>query len=322
VRTNALVVEAGPPVDNIPPMGNLGRGIVRVLVSEPQPVYTARELKLDEDHWLVPGMEVPLEIDPARPDEFEIDWAAIPPIEQRAAANDPTLADPGAAEAKAIAALRSSGLAGLDPAALPAGMSEVVAGVQQAQAGATPDRFAEAMNNAARAEAPPGQTRAVVLIATSTASLRFFGQDASRWELVSHGRRKAVLAVNIPGRAPYASYQPEFERPEGQRDLIDAGLPALVSASDPHDIEVLWEEQASLGDQLSQRLSDSFQSAAAGMQAEQQFMQGALGGDVQQQMADSAMRVLQAITDPAQRQMMINQYRAAGIEIDESQLGP
>jgi hypothetical protein len=194
--------------------------------------------------------------------------------------------------------------------------------VQQAQETCKPDRFAAAMEHAAQAPAPPGGLRAVVMVATSTASLTFYGTDASRWKRVSSGKRKAVLSVHVPGPAPYASFQPEFDRPEGEHDLSEGGLPALVSASDPHDVEVLWDEQPSLGDQLSQRISDSFQSAAAGMQAEQQVMQGALGGDIQREMAESAMRVLQAITDPTQRQMMINQYRAAGVEIDESQLGP
>jgi hypothetical protein len=52
-----------------------------------------------------------------------------------------------------------------------------------------------------------------------------------------------VLSVNIPGQAPYALFHRKFKRPLGVTGLI---IPALVSSSDPTDVEVLWDEPASI----------------------------------------------------------------------------
>ena len=53
---------------------------------------------------MVAGMEVPVTIDPDKPDRFEVDWDAVPDIEDRVAANDPTLADPAGARRKVAGA--------------------------------------------------------------------------------------------------------------------------------------------------------------------------------------------------------------------------
>jgi hypothetical protein len=331
VRTTALVVDANRPLDSVPAIGNAGRGVVRILVTDPGPHYVAGSFKMGEERWLVPGMEVPVVIDPAQPDRFEIDWDAIPSIEDRVAANDPTLADPAAARAKAVSALRAAGLAGPDPAALPAGIAEVVAAGDEARKGATPDRFEEAMEQAARTPAPSGKTRAVVRIATSTATLNQPGMaDAEtgagaggRTTRDISGKRKAVLSVNVPGRAPYAVLDPELDIPKLHADVADAGIPALVSAGDPNEVEVLWDELPPVMEQVGQRITDALQGVSASMEAEQtahrQLMEG-MG--IQQQMAASAKQVLAAITDPGQRRMMIEQYRAMGIEVDEEDLAP
>ena len=66
-------------------------------------------------------------------------------------------------------------------------------------------------------------------------------------EQLSTGRRKAVLSVNVPGQAPYALLERRFKRPRGMAGLI---VPALVSSSDPTDVEVLWDEFSSMPHQL------------------------------------------------------------------------
>jgi hypothetical protein len=40
---------------------------VRILIDEEsEPIYVARRFRLDPDHWLVTGTDVPVQIDPGR----------------------------------------------------------------------------------------------------------------------------------------------------------------------------------------------------------------------------------------------------------------
>jgi hypothetical protein len=150
----------------------------------------------------------------------------------------------------------------------------------------------------------------------------------------SFGKRKAVLAVNIPGMAPYAVIESKFKAPRGKGDYAGAGLPALVSTTDPTDIEILWDEVPSLESQIEQRMSDAMQGQGALMeqarQMQEQMMEAAqnagtnatapgapMAGPAAQMMAQNAKRALAYVTDPAMREMLIKQYRAAGIQIDE-----
>ena len=60
-------------------------------------------------------------------------------------------------------------------------------------------------------------------------------------------RSAAVLSVTVPGRAPYAIYVRKFRFPRQSRtDYTGAGYPALVSQSDPNDVEILWDEVPSV----------------------------------------------------------------------------
>ena len=133
----ALVVAADVPIDNAFRLsrGRIYDGNVRILIEEgSEPIYVARRFRLDEKHWLVAGMEVPVNIDPARPDEFEIDWAGVPSIEERVAANDPALADPRGARRRVKDALEHVGVAGpkhLGP--LPDGIGDVLARADEAK---------------------------------------------------------------------------------------------------------------------------------------------------------------------------------------------
>jgi hypothetical protein len=229
VRSTGLVVGTTDPVDNKLRLGNRRSGWVRVIADvDGNQVNAVGRFDLTEKRWLVVGMEIPVRLDPEKPGGFEIDWHAIPSMEERVAANDPTLADPIAAQKRAREALLAASGAANDPA------------------DPTPERFEKAMKYAAEQPAPAGNTRAIVHVAAITTTVRTSGSSTENQiskEQVSAGRRKAVLSVNIPGQAPYALFCRRFKRPRGMAGLI---VPALVSSSDPTDVEVLWDELASM----------------------------------------------------------------------------
>ena len=172
MRTTALVVDAEPPLTNASRWGNVGKGTVTILVhgGPDGPIYVARDLRLTEDRWLVRGMEIPVSIDPAKPERFEVEWDAIPSIEERVAANDPTLCDPSATQREIAAALESAGVSGPAPGVGRRGMAG--GGVIGDEAAGDPisDRLEEAIQKAAQKPAPPGKQRAVVVIATAVSS--------------------------------------------------------------------------------------------------------------------------------------------------------
>jgi hypothetical protein len=171
---------------------------------------------------------IPVRVDPERPGGFEIDWDAIPSMEERVAANDPTLADPIGAHTRAREALLAASGGAENPADV------------------TLERFAKAMRYAAEQPAPAGKTPAIVHVAAITTTIRtaeYSTENQISKKQVSTGRRKAVLSVNVPGQAPYAVFKRKFRRPRGMAGLI---VPALVSSSDPTDVDVLWDELASM----------------------------------------------------------------------------
>ena len=234
VRTTGLVVGATDPLTNRLRLGNRNRGWVRVITDlGGNRVNAVNRFDLTEKRWLVVGMEIPVRIDPERPSSFDIGWDAIPSMEERVAANDPALADPISAQKRAREAL----FAASDAA--------------DAEMDATVERFKKAMPYAAEQPAPAGKTRAIVHVAAITATVRTYdgptGHTTVR-EQLSTGRRKAVLSVNVPGQSPYALLQRSFRRPRGMAGLI---VPALVSSSDPTDVDVLWDELASMNRQLA-----------------------------------------------------------------------
>ncbi len=168
-RAIALVIDAGPPARRLSRWGDAGKGTVTILVDagSGRPIHVARSLRLSEDRWLVPGMEVPVSIDPAEPERFEVEWDAIPAIEARVAANDPTLADPAGTKRRIAAALESAGISGPAAGVSTAGMAGDV-GVHT-PGGRSSERLDEAIQAAAQRPAPPGKQRAVVVVATATA---------------------------------------------------------------------------------------------------------------------------------------------------------
>ncbi len=173
MRATALVVDTDPPVSSVARWAGSTKGTVTILVAD-GPIYVARDFKLTEDRWLVPGMEIPVSLDSSRPERFEIEWEAIPSIEERVAANDPTLADPAGTQRRIAAALESAGVSG--PAAGPARRG-MTGGVGVSPRGNAADRLEAAVKDAARKPAPPGKQRAVVVVATVTTSGDSSGGD-------------------------------------------------------------------------------------------------------------------------------------------------
>jgi hypothetical protein len=229
VRTTGLVVGTTDPVDNKLRLGNRNGGWVRVIADAGgNRVSAVGRFDLTENRWLVVGMEIPVRVDPEKPGGFEIDWDAIPSMEERVAANDPTLADPIGAHKRARDALLAA------------------SGAADNAADATPERFKKAMEYAAERPAPAGKTRAIVHVAAITTTIRtaeYSTEHQISKKQVSTGKRKAVLSVNVPGQVPYAVLKRKFNRPRGMAGLI---VPALVSSSDPTDVDVLWDELASM----------------------------------------------------------------------------
>ena len=228
------MVAATDPLDNMLRLGNRNRGWVRVVADlDGNRVMGVNRFDLTPKRWLVVGMEIPVRIDPGKPAGFEILWDGIPSIEERVAANDPTLADPISAQQTAQEALLAA------------------SGAAAAPADGTLDRFRKAMKYVTQQPAPAGKTSAIVHVAAITATVRAdegSSENNPSRKQVSTGRRTAVLSVNVPGRPPYALLQRKFKRPRGMAGLI---VPALVGSNDPADVEVLWDELPSMNQQIT-----------------------------------------------------------------------
>lgn len=300
--TTALVVEVAAPPEGGPNVGPGSNGPLRVLadLGSGRRCYDAK-IRMTEAHWLVAGMEVEVMFDPAHPARFEIVWAAVPSMEARAAANDPALADPVAARRKVAHAL---------------GLTQADTGTDRTE------RVTRAHEQARSRPAPPGKLSAVVLIATIRGRRRVVGDadNVATHDQVTYERASAaVLAVTVPGRAPYALYVPRFKCEVDLLEPLWMPLPALVSAVDPADVEILWNEVPGHDAQLMDRVTGSVAAQQARSAQVDAFAHQALPdrSHMQQFAADSARRALQHVQDPAMRKMLIDQYRAAGIEIGE-----
>ncbi|HET6869605.1 MAG TPA: hypothetical protein VFH80_27075 [Solirubrobacteraceae bacterium] len=300
--TTALVIEAAAPPQGGPSVGPGSHGPLRIRVdlgSGPR-LYDAN-IRMTEAHWLVPGMDIEIRFDPDHPDRFEIDWDAMPGMEARAASGDPALADPVAARRKVAHAL----------------------GLTQADTGtARTERVERAIEQARSRPAPPGKQHAVVLIATIRGRRRVVGdpENAVTHDQVTYKRASAaVLSVNVPGRAPYAVYVPRFKCVVDLLEPLWMPLPALVSAVEPTDLEILWNEVPEHHAQLMDRVAGSLAAQQARTEQIDAFTRQALPdrSQMQQLAADSAKHALQYVQDPAMRKMLIDQYRAAGIDLGE-----
>jgi hypothetical protein len=325
-RLTALVVEAEPPIDNRIKLGKRAKGTVRILAGEGEDrIYTAGSFMLDRKHWLVPGMMIPVMVDRSHPEGFEVVWEEIPDMEQLAAANEPFLADPLGTRRKLGELVIS--------ATSPIGAT--------ARASTEPDSLEQQLAQAEQEAAQPGKQRAVVLIATSLTTLYQDSEEAgmARSHKTSEGKHDTVLAVNVAGQEPYAVFKKDFKHPRKEKWALGAGIPALVSLTDPGDVEVLWKEaqaagEAKLGAKIA-AASDAMKQAQSGTgqleQAMLQAQQDAIkrgppgpspGGQSQVNPQMRAMMIPNAklalsSAPPNMRPMLIQQYRMAGIEIDE-----
>jgi hypothetical protein len=222
-------------------------------------------------------------------------------MEARAASGDPALADPVGARRKVAHAL----------------------GLTQADTGsARTERVERALEQAGGRPAPPGKQRVVVVIATIRGRRRVVGdpEDAVTYDQVTYKRASAaVLALYVPGRASYALYVPRFKCEVDLLEPLWMPLPALVSAVDPADLEILWNEVPGHDAQLMDRVAGSIAAQQARTEQVDAFARQPLpdGSQMQQLAADSAKRALQYVQDPAMRKMLIDQYRAAGIDVGE-----
>ncbi|MCW2751369.1 MAG: hypothetical protein JWR83_2479, partial [Aeromicrobium sp.] len=235
---NALVLTADAPPRGAPSLGPQSKGTIKAIV--PGPGGRSRTLestfKYAEDHWLAAGMDVPVFIDPANPDSFEVDWASVPSMKQQVEANNPALADPFAASRRLAKALD------ITPSEKTAAQYE---------------RFQKAVTEAATKPAPNGQLRAVALIATVRG--RYDSGDTGDASTGGGGSApgvgltsasEAVLSVAVPGRAPYPVYVQKFKIPRKHLSIPGEAMPATVSASDPQKVEILWKEAPGLMDQV------------------------------------------------------------------------
>jgi hypothetical protein len=163
----------------------------------------------------------------------------------------------------------------------------------------------------------------VVLIATIRGRRRVVGdgpENAVSHDQVTYNRDSAaVLAVNIPGRAPYAVYVRRFKCEVDLLEPLWMPLPALVSDFDPTDVEIRWNEVPGHDAQMMDRVAGSLAAQQARTAKVDAFAGQALPdtSQMQQLAADSARRALQYVQDPAMRKMLIDQYRAAGIDVGE-----
>jgi hypothetical protein len=336
-RTTALVVEAESPLDNVLKLGKQARGTVRILAGEgPDQIYTAGSLVLDKEHWLVPGMEIPVSIDRSKPEDFEIAWDEIPSMAELAAQNHPALADPVGTRKRMSQAVIGATSA-IDTSAMPAELAQAVA-AEQARSAEPVDTLDQQLAAAAQAEAPAGKQRGIVLVATSLTTLYQDSEEAgvARSHRTSEGKHDTVLSVHLPGQEPYAVYKEKFKHPRREKLALGAAIPALVSLSDPSDVEVLWKEAAAAGSaQLSGKIAaaqEQMQQASGLEQAmlnaqQEAIKQGPPPGlgagaaphinpQMRQMMIQNAKMAL-ANCPPQMRAMMIQQYRMAGIEIDD-----
>jgi hypothetical protein len=305
---DALVTVTDDPIDNVDGPNSHSLAQTQILASHPSGAIAGlRELPLDPEHWLVEGMTVPVSIDPANPNAFEIDWANVPSIEDRVASNDPSLLDPMAARLKNWDALAAAGFhePDMDQVAPQLLINEMAS--MRAELVNEPESFARQLSGLVGVDAPDGYRRALVQIATTTATWEgvHFGPH-SRERL---GKHAVVLSVSIPGAGPYAVFVKSFDHQHREYDSYNPGLPALVSATDPTDVQVLWDEMKPVG---SPRTSP----APAGQVAAGAPPAG-MPTDRKSLLAANANAVIKALT-PEQRPAMIAMYRKMGVVLDDT----
>ena len=320
-RSTALVLAADAPPQGAPSHGRDSQGSIRVLVDTAAGSHQqlTTTFTYADNHWLAVGMDAPVILDPGRPDTFEVDWSAVPSMQQQVDANHPALADPFAT------ARRIAELLGVTPSEKTASQFE---------------RLQTAVSEAGTKTSPAGRLRAVAIMVTvrgrysSSDGADVGGPTRTSVSLLSNS--PAVLSVWIPGEQPYAAYLPKFKVPKSHLTLPGEPMPAAVSGSDRQDVEILWSDMTGLGDQIAARISDTSRASsqldaamsrqveaatAAAVTTGAPFAAPGMSSDMRQVMIDNLKRSLSSIPDPAQRQQVLDQYRVMGLDIKPEELG-
>ncbi len=321
VAVNALVLQAAAPPVGGPSIGPGSHGGLRIWCDWGAGGRVLDgKMRLTEAHWLALGMDVPVLIDPDKPERFEVQWDRVPSMEARAAANDPALADPIAARRRVAGALA----------------------LTRSETGSSrTERVERAVADAARRAAPAGRVSAVVIIAAIRGRRVILGdaENAATHDAITYRRGSdAVLSVNVAGRRPYAVFVPRFKCEVDLLEPMWQPLPALVSADSPSEVEILWDEVPGRDRQVQDRVAGSIAAqqeraaivadfSRAQMAALNQLPHvdhepgasdpSAPGSDMAGLAAENARRTLQFVQDPKMRRMLIEQYRAAGINIED-----
>ncbi|HEY2792193.1 MAG TPA: hypothetical protein VGJ28_07560 [Micromonosporaceae bacterium] len=319
IRCTGLIVAADAPPMHAPAFGPESYGTITVLadVAGTGRRQLTAQFRFADEHWVVAGMDVPIAVDPIHPETFEVDWAGVLPMRQQVTLNHPALADPFAASRRIAGAL---------------------AVAPSARTAAAYERFQAAVAQSASQPAPHGRVRGVAVSVSVRGRYQSGGSDPDGGTdsagVSIMATSEAVLAVTVPGRSPYAVFVPKFKVPRKHLVLPGEAIPVAVSLTDPHDVEPLWREMPGLGDQIGARINDAMQAngrlvatLGAQMQAAQaQAMAGGAGFGsvppaVRQTLIENLRRAMAYMPDPGARQMMVNQYRAMGIEIRPEELG-
>ncbi len=264
MRVSALIARAG-----LAPLNKTAIGYkdwvcaVTDLGSGPVAIWSL--VRLDKDRWLLPGLTVTIEVAPDKVGQhecFSVEWAGVPTVTEACAAGHPAYADPRGVRLFVLETRQRV------PETTP--MERTLMGPGPAfhvpQTGPKLDvanwntACTQAIEQAGTLPAPAGQVRAVaivvamrmVLLSASrsliTGAPNPEGHDARqhRYQHAMTGN-DAVLAVTIPGQAPYAVFVKGFKSPRDKpmEKLLDFRqfLPALVPAVDGRpEPTIVWDE--------------------------------------------------------------------------------
>src|SRR5262249_36455177 len=154
------------PLDNRRMNDDRYQGRVHILAqTKPDPILVGRQFIMDRDHWLGRGVEIPGADDPQTPGGVGVDWGENPRQGARAAADDPTLADPVATRKRVADQLTKVMGSDVGKPSQDPNLADVTALVGQVNDPQAPANLKESLDKASQADAPDGKTRAVVQIA-------------------------------------------------------------------------------------------------------------------------------------------------------------
>jgi hypothetical protein len=316
VSATALVTATEEPLEEVSLRNPSSFASTQILVDAGAgPVVGYQRLPLDVHHWLTVGMTIPVFIDPANPNGYVIDWPNVPSIEDRVAAKEPTLVDPMAARLQAWDALAKAGFHEPDlNQVAPQLLQSEMAGMR-ANLVAEPEAFAKQLAGVGSVAAPEGYQRALVVIATTSASWsQHFLDDVPRREVV--GNHTMVLAVSVPGSNPYPLLKEKFDHESRQYDPNNPGLPAVVSITDPTDVWIQWDEMPKSGQAIPSAATEA--AAVASVSANPPPVSIAGPPDTMKAMLTAQANASLARMAPAARPATIAYYKAMGVEIDPS----